>query len=398
MSFEKTWRWFGSDDKITLFQIQHIGIEGVVTALHHIPNGEIWQVEDIKSVQKDIKSYGMQWSVVESLPVHECIKYGGDNRDKLLENYKTSLKNLGESGIKTVCYNFMPVIDWIRTKLNHKLPDGSEVLYFSFVDFVMFDLCILKRKEAHRDYPEFVVQKARTRFNKLTTNECSKLIDTIIVKTQGFIDGITADNPEQAIEVFKELLSRYDGIGKHQLRENLKYFLNAVLPVAEKYNIKMCIHPDDPPMKVLGLPRIVSSQEDLKWIFDELPSPSNALTFCSGSLGASLNNSLTNIIKACSSRIYFVHLRSVEVLDNGDFFETGHLEGHVDMYSIIKQLLLEIKQRESFCKLPMRVDHGGKILFDQNVAYNPGYPLLGRMKAMAEISGMTKGIEQALLE
>ena len=398
MNLEKTWRWFGENDEITLAQIKQMGIEGIVTALHHIPNGAVWTVKAIKKVQKDIERHGMRWSVVESLPVHECFKYGGTERDKLIENYKESLENLGSCGIKTICYNFMPVIDWIRTSLDYKLPDGSEVLYFSLVDFVVFDLYILKRKAAVMEYPKEIVQQAHTRFEKMTAEDRLQLIDSIIVKTQGFIDGITADNPEEAVTIFKKLLENYKGIDENKLRENLKYFLNAIMPTAEKYGIKMCIHPDDPPMKVLGLPRIVSSNEDLKWIFDAVPSPSNALTFCTGSLGAGMHNNLNDMVETYASRIYFAHLRSTQQLGNGDFFEAEHLEGSVNMYRIIKNLLLEIKRRGGVNKIPMRVDHGRKILFDFDTNYNPGYPLLGRMKAMAEISGMTQALEKILAD
>jgi len=398
MGFEKTWRWFGRNDTITLSQIKQIGIEGVVTALHHIPNGEVWTVDEIKMVQQDIEKHGMYWSVVESLPVHECLKYGSDERDWYIENYKQSLENLGECGIKTICYNFMPVIDWIRTKLDYKLLNGVEVLYFNLVDLVVFDLCILNRAVAEFEYPEEMVTEARFRFYQMTEEDVSELIDTIIVKTQGFIDGIHADNPEQAVSVFKNLLENYSGIDENQLRENLKYFLNAIIPTAEKHGIKMCIHPDDPPIKVLGLPRIVSSKEDIKWILDTIPSASNALTFCTGSLGAGEHNDLNKMVKEFSSRIYFTHLRSTQKEGNGNFYEAEHLEGSVDMDEIIKSLLIEMKRRETSHKIPMRVDHGRKILFDFEENYKPGYPLLGRMKAMSEISGMILGLERSLIK
>lgn len=398
MNLEKTWRWFGDNDSITLSEIKQIGIEGIVTALHHIPNGEVWTVEEIKKTQNKIEQHGMRWSVVESLPVHESFKYGGDDRERLVENYKESLRNLGKCGIKTICYNFMPVIDWIRTELNHKLPNGSEVLYFNFVDFVVFDFFVLDRKAAEHEYPIDIVEKARERFSKMSSQDIANLVDTIIVKTQGFIDGITADNPEQAIIIFKELLNQYAHIGDEQLRDNLKYFLEAIMPTAEEYGIKMCIHPDDPPMKVLGLPRIVSSRDDIKWILDTVPLPSNGLTFCTGSLGAGVHNDLDSMVEEFSSRIYFAHLRSTQQKPDGDFFEAEHLEGSVDMYNIIKNLVSEVDRRGSENRMPMRVDHGRKILFDFEANYHPGYPLLGRMKAMAEITGMTTAIERALIK
>ena len=396
MNLEKTWRWFGDNDNISLAEIQQIGIEGIVTALHHIPNGEVWTVEEIKKTQHKIEEHGMRWSVVESLPVHESFKYGGDDRDRLISNYKESLKNLGKCGIKTICYNFMPVIDWIRTELDHKLPNGSEVLYFNFVDFVVFDLCVLDRKAAENEYPINIVEKAKKRYSEMSSQDIANLVDTIIVKTQGFIDGITADNPEEAIAIFQELLAQYTHIDDVQLRDNLKYFLEAIIPTAEENGIKMCIHPDDPPMKVLGLPRIVGSREDIKWILDTVPSPSNGLTFCTGSLGAGAHNDLDAMVKEFSSRIYFAHLRSTQQQPEGDFFEAEHLEGSVDMYNVIKNLVQEVDRRDLEISMPMRVDHGRKILFDSEGNYHPGYPLLGRMKAMAEITGMTAAIERSL--
>lgn len=395
MNLEKTWRWFGDNDNISLSEIQQIGIEGIVTALHHIPNGEIWTVEEIKKTQNKIEQHGIRWSVVESLPVHESIKFGGDNRDILLANYKESLKNLATCGIKNVCYNFMPVIDWIRTALDHKLPNGSEVLYFNFVDFVVFDLCILNRDEAANEYPSKIIEEAKQRHKKMSQEDITNLIDTIIVKTQGFIDGISADNPEQAITIFKSLLNQYSGVDNNKLRENLKYFLEAIIPTAETYGIKMCIHPDDPPMRVLGLPRIVSNSDDIKWILNAVPSPSNGITFCTGSLGAGIHNDLDAMVKEFASRIYFAHLRSTQQEPNGNFYEAEHLEGSVNMNNIIKSLILEVKNRNSE-RIPMRVDHGRKILSDFKNSYNPGYPLLGRMKAMAEITGMTIAIEKSL--
>ncbi|MDW7691541.1 mannonate dehydratase [Flammeovirgaceae bacterium SG7u.111] len=389
---EKTWRWFGENDKITLGQIRQIGIEGIVTALHHIPNGEVWSVEEIKKTQAEIEKYGMRWSVVESLPVHEIIKYGGVERDQLIENYKKSLVNLGECGLKTICYNFMPVIDWIRTDLNYRLPDTTEVLYFNFVDFVVFDRFILEREQAAEEYPKEIVEKAALRFGEMSEQDKNSLVDTIVVKTQGFIDGISADEPAEAARIFKQLLQNYKEIDDAKLRANLKYFLDAILPTAEEQGIKMSIHPDDPPMKVLGLPRIVGTMEDLDWIFEHIPSPSNALTFCTGSLGARADNDLKGMMQKFKARIHFAHLRSTQLVGNGDFYEAEHLGGGVDMYEMIRSLLLEQKNRASGERIPMRVDHGRRLLADFNNAYNPGYPLFGRMKAMAEISGLEMGV------
>lgn len=392
MKLEKTWRWFGENDTISLAEIRQIGIEGIVTALHHIPNGEVWSVDEIRKTQTHIENHDMRWSVVESLPVSECIKYGGTQRDLLIENYKTSLANLGKCGIKTICYNFMPVIDWIRTDLNYRLPSYNEVLYFNFVDFVVFDRFILGREKAAIEYPANIVEQASERFQCMTKQEKDSLVDTIIVKTQGFIDGISADEPEQAVEIFNKLLQKYDSINDAQLRDNLKYFLDAILPTAKEYGIKMCIHPDDPPMKVLGLPRIVGSEEDLQWIFDHIPSPANGLTFCAGSLSAGAHNNLNILVEKFASRIHFAHLRSTQQAEDGNFYEAEHLEGSVDMYFLIEKLLLEQNRRTSQERIPMRVDHGRKLLNDFENTYHPGYPLLGRMKAMAEITGLEMGV------
>ncbi len=396
MSLEKTWRWFGKNDKIQLSDIRQIGIEGIVTALHHIQNGEIWSVEEINQVKIEIEQQGMRWSVVESLPVHEEIKYGGPNRDRLIENYKQSLVNLSKCGLDTICYNFMPVIDWIRTDLHYKLENGAEALFFDFVEFVVFDRYILGRQEAVKEYPEEIIEKAARRNIEMTTKDKARLINTIIVETQGFIDGISVDNPVQAVKIFKELLKKYKGIGKVQLRQNLKFFLEAIIPDAEKYGIKMCIHPDDPPMKVLGLPRIVSSSDDIKWILGAIDSPANGLTFCSGSLSAGAHNNLNKMVHEFAHKIYFAHLRNTHLLDNGNFYEAEHLQGRADMYTILKALLHEQEKRSGNARIPMRVDHGHRILNDLLENHNPGYPLIGRMKAMAEIRGLELGITRSI--
>ncbi len=397
---EKTWRWFGENDQISLREIRQIGVEGIVTALHHIPNGEVWSCEEIRNVKKNIEQHGMRWSVVESLPVHEQIKWGGPLRDRLIENYRQSLLNLGQCGVDTVCYNFMPVIDWIRTNLNHQLENGGESLFFDFVDFIVFDRFILDRAAAEASYPAALVEQARRRVQQMTNKDKDRLIDTIIVETQGFIDGISADDPLQAVKLFKELLKHYDGIDENQLRANLKYFLDAIIPTAEQAGIKLCIHPDDPPMKVLGLPRIVSSLSDIQWILKAVDHPANGLTFCAGSLSAGAHNDLTSIVETVADRVYFVHLRSTERCENGNFYEAEHLKGSVDMPAIMKILLQEQNRRKSIgienWKMPMRVDHGHKLLTDFEGAYNPGYPLIGRLKGLAEIDGLQHGIAAML--
>lgn len=387
---EKTWRWFGEKDNITLAEIKQIGIEGIVTALHHLPNGSVWTAEEIIKVKKQIESHGMHWSVVESLPVHEAIKYGGVQRDLFINAYKESLVNLAKCGVTTVCYNFMPVIDWIRTNLSYVLPNGNEVLYFDFIDFVAFDRYILERKQAEDDYPLEIVSAAKLRFESMSADDKKHLIDTIIIKTQGFIDGITANNPDEAVKKFKSRLSDYKHIDNDGLRSNLKYFLDAIIDTAETHGIKMCIHPDDPPMPILGLPRIVSSASDIKWILDTAPSAANGVTFCTGSLSAGKQNELNKMVSQFASRIYFAHLRSTSFDGDYNFYEAEHLEGGIDMYTVVTELLKEQAGRKN--KIPMRVDHGRKMLSDFKNEYNPGYTLIGRMKAMAELTGMQYAI------
>ncbi|TKG90818.1 mannonate dehydratase [Puteibacter caeruleilacunae] len=399
---EKTWRWFGYNDAITLDDIRAIGVEGIVTALHHLPNGVEWPVDEIEKVKSNIESHGMTWSVVESLPVHEEIKYAGSNRDLYISNYKKSLRNLGQCGVRTVCYNFMPVIDWIRTDLDYKLPEGGTSLYFDFIDFVVFDLFLLKRLADAVEYPNHIIEAAGERYKRMTLQQKMKLVDTIIIKTQGFIDGISADNYEDAITIFKERLSQYDGIGKDELRANLKYFLDEVTPVAEEMGIALCIHPDDPPMPVLGLPRIVSNSEDLKWILKANTSPANGITFCTGSLSANKNNDLLEMLDEVIERVKFVHLRSTQTKSNGDFYEAEHLKGSVPMPAIVKRLLEEIRRREkcdeNALRVPMRVDHGHVLPGDSPEKHNPGYPFVGRLKGLAEIDGLQQGIITMLKE
>ena len=286
---EKTWRWFGKKDEITLTMLRQIGVEGIVTALHDVPNGEVWPLETVKEMKEYIESAGLRWSVVESLPVCEAIKYAGPDRDRLITNYIQSLTNLGKAGIKTVCYNFMPVIDWIRTDLNHPWPDGTTSLYFNKTRFAYFDLKILKRKHAEKDYSEKELMEVEKLGSRITGEEELELIDTVIVKTQGFVNGNIREGETEPVSVFRRLLSLYEGVDKGMLRENMRYFLAAVMPVCEKYGIDMCVHPDDPPFQMLGLPRIVTCEEDIAWILDAVDNPHNGLTFCAGSLSAGVH-------------------------------------------------------------------------------------------------------------
>lgn len=379
---EKTWRWFGKKDKITLDMLRQIGVEGIVTALHEVPNGEIWTEEAIRDLQRYIESYGLRWSVVESLPVCEAIKYAGPEREELIEKYKVSLANLGKCGVKTVCYNFMPVIDWIRTDLEHPWPDGSSSLYFDRVRFAYFDLKILAREGAEADYDAEVLAAVEALDKRITEAEKESLVDAIIVKTQGFVNGNIHEGDLNPVAIFRRLLAQYAGIDRAQLRENMRYFLAAVMPVCEEYGVNMCVHPDDPPFQVLGLPRIVTSADDIAWFLDAVDNPHNGLTFCAGSLSAGAHNDVVAMAERFADRTHFVHLRSCNVLEGGNFIEASHLEGRGHLIDLIR--IFEQRRPD----LPMRVDHGRTMLGDEKLGYNPGYSFHGRMFALAQVEGM----------
>lgn len=379
---EKTWRWFGKNDKITLRMLRQIGVEGIVTALHEIPNGEVWPLEAILNQKTYIETYGLRWSVVESLPVSEAIKYGGAERDNLIENYKKSLINLGKAGVKTVCYNFMPVIDWIRTDLEHLWEDGTSSLYFDKIRFAYFDCLILQRAEAEKDYTVNELKQMYELDKVITDAEKEELVDTIIIKTQGFVNGNIKNGDKNPVDTFHHLLAPYKGIGRDALRENLRYFLQAIMPVCDEYGINMCIHPDDPPFPVLGLPRIVTCEEDIAWILHAVNNPHNGLTFCAGSLSAGLHNNVPALARMFAHRTHFVHLRSTNAFPNGNFIEASHLGGRAHIIELIR--IFE-KERPG---VPMRVDHGRMMLGDTDKGYNPGYSFHGRMMALAQIEGM----------
>lgn len=379
---EKTWRWFGKNDKITLPMLRQIGVEGIVTALHEIPNGEVWPLEAILNQKTYIETYGLRWSVVESLPVSETIKYGGAERDNLIENYKKSLINLGKAGVKTVCYNFMPVIDWIRTDLEHLWEDGTSSLYFDKIRFAYFDCLILQRAEAEKDYTVNELKQMYELDKVITDAEKEELVDTIIIKTQGFVNGNIKNGDKNPVDTFHHLLAPYKGIDRDALRENLRYFLQAIMPVCDEYGINMCIHPDDPPFPVLGLPRIVTCEEDIAWILHAVNNPHNGLTFCAGSLSAGLHNNVPALARMFAHRTHFVHLRSTNAFPNGNFIEASHLGGRAHIIELIR--IFE-KERPG---VPMRVDHGRMMLGDTDKGYNPGYSFHGRMMALAQIEGM----------
>lgn len=379
---EKTWRWFGKKDKITLPMLRQIGVEGIVTALHDVPNGEIWTVEAINDLKSYIESYGLRWSVVESLPVCEAIKYAGAEREQLIENYKISLANLGKCGIKTVCYNFMPVIDWIRTDLQHPWPDGTSTLYYDHIRFAYFDIRILEREGAEKDYTEEELQKVAELDKVITEAEKDALIDTIIVKTQGFVNGNIKEGDKNPVSIFKRLLALYKDINRDALRENMRYFLSAIMPVCEEYGVNMCVHPDDPPFQVLGLPRIVTNENDIEWFLNAVNNPHNGLTFCAGSLSAGEHNDTRELAKKFAKRTHFVHLRSTAAMQGGNFIESSHLTGRGHLIDLIR-----IFENEN-PGLPMRVDHGRMMLGDEDKGYNPGYSFHGRMLALAQVEGM----------
>lgn len=358
-----------------------------MTALHDVPNGEVWTVEAIMDLKNYIESYGLRWSVVESLPVCEAIKYGGDDRDRLIENYKVSLANLGKCGIHTICYNFMPVLDWARTELDHPWDDGSTSLYFNRVKFVYFDCYILKREGAEADYSAEELAAAAEMDKTMTDADKAALVDTIIVKTQGFVNGNITEKDNNPVELFRNLLSLYDGITPDRLRENMKYFLEQIMPVCDEWNMNMCVHPDDPPMPLLGLPRIVTCDADIDWFLSAVDNPHNGLTFCCGSLSAGAHNDVPELARKYARRTHFVHLRSTDVLPNGDFIEADHLHGRANLIEVCR----------IFHKLnpdvPMRVDHGRTMLGDEDKGYNAGYSFHGRMMGLAQMDGVMAAVK-----
>ncbi len=377
---EKTWRWFGPNDKITLDMLRQIGVEGIVTALHHIPNGEVWPIEEVEKMKALIESKGMRWSVVESLPVSESIKYAGPDRDALIERYKESLANLGKAGVTTVCYNFMPVLDWARTDLDYPNPNGTSNLYFNLGEFAYFDIHILKREGAEADYDASTLERVAKIKESMTPEGEKRLVDNIIVKTQGFVNGNISEADLDPVQKFRELLKLYDGIDASQLRANMAYFLNAIMPVCREYNINMCVHPDDPPRPILGLPRIVTCDADIEAFLNAVPDPHNGLTFCAGSLSAGPHNDVVALARKYASRTHFAHIRICKTLSGGDFKESSHLDPRlIEVVKIFQKVNPNI---------PMRVDHAELMLDDADKGYNAGYSFHGRMLALGQIEGV----------
>ncbi len=394
MALEQTWRWYGKSDPISLEEIKQTGASGIVSALHNIPNGDVWSVSDILNHKKLIEKAGLNWSVVESVPVHEEIKKKNGNYKKFINNYKETIRNLGVAGINTICYNFMPVLDWSRTNLKFKCKDGTFALVFRPEVFAAFDLFILNREDANKEYDKQLILDAKKYYKNITSIEKQELIRTIL-------QGLPGSEESFTISDFKEVLNDYEGIDSSVLKENLFYFLKEIIPVAEEAKVRMAIHPDDPPRPIFGLPRVVSTIDDIREITNSIDSISNGITLCTGSFGAGYFNDVVNITKSFAHRINFAHLRDVSNDENGFFMEENMFDGSIDIYGVMRELLLEERKRieegRNDWQIPMRPDHGHLMLDDIiKEKTNPGYSLIGRMKGLAELRGLEIGIEKSL--